>query len=68
MGKAPAIKRSSGDNVVSLEHRTLGSCFACALPVHFGDNYIRLRGQPVHLSCALVAARTMRDGPGSVRP
>jgi hypothetical protein len=54
-------QRAKRDNVISLEHRVLGHCYACARPVRYGDNFIRLRAAPVHLSCALVAARALRD-------
>jgi hypothetical protein len=50
-------------NVVRLDDRVLGQCLACARPIHFADNFVRLRGAPVHLACALVAARTIRDEP-----
>ena len=59
-----ATPRRRGDDrtVVRLDDRPLGTCFACALPVRYADNYIRLRGHPIHLSCALVAARDIREG------
>jgi hypothetical protein len=63
MGRSPGRAAPDERNVVRLDDRVLGACYACARDIHYADNFIRLRGEPVHLSCALVAARAMRDGP-----
>jgi hypothetical protein len=61
MERASADRAGDDGTVVRLDDRVLGTCIACARPIRFADNYIRHRGAPVHLSCALVAARAMRD-------
>jgi hypothetical protein len=61
MGRTRADSGNAGLNVIRLDGRILGACYACGRPVRFGDNFIRMRGAPVHLSCALTAARSMRD-------
>jgi hypothetical protein len=63
MGRFATGSTPDEPNVVRLDDYALGVCLACSRPIRFADNFVRLRGRPIHLSCALVAARTIRGEP-----
>lgn len=57
---------SSTRNVISLMDRELGYCPACAAPVRFADDFIRVHRHFVHVVCAM--ERDPGNQPGFPRP
>lgn len=58
------------DNVVSLTDRRLGRCPLCERTVRFSDNFVRMDGAFVHLSCGIDPEHGERrpDGVHAVPP